>query len=68
MIFKLGVILATVAGSTLAAVCPGSSSTEEGDPFSVYPASKAVWPAAVSSTGDVIRLDRSFGLTAQARI
>jgi hypothetical protein len=42
MLFKLGAVLGVMTGTTLAAVCPGSSSREEGDPFSVYPASKAV--------------------------
>jgi hypothetical protein len=68
MLFKLGTIFAIMAGTTLAAVCPGSSSREEGDPFSVYPASKAVWPAAVSSTGHFARLDHSLWLTTQVRI
>lgn len=62
MLFEFGTILAIMAGTTLAVVCPGSSSKEEGDPFSVYPASRAVWPAAVSQKGH-LRLARSFWLT-----
>jgi hypothetical protein len=41
MLFKFGAVLAIMTGTTLAVVCPGSSSREEGDPFSVYPASGA---------------------------
>lgn len=47
MLFQLATVVAFMAGTSMAAVCTGSSQREEGEVYSVYPASKAVWETEV---------------------